>query len=544
MKKLKPSQIKTNGNVRRDLGDLTSLIASFKGRLEQGYEPIIQPLVVNNDGVLLAGHRRLAAAKQAGLKEVPVVVVATNADDIASLQLIENFERKDLTPGEVAACVAKEIQRRGFRMDHEQAVPHGLDEVAADIASKTGRTKKWVLQMARLAYLPKWAGKLLESDNLSVPQALIILALPPMKQEKLERDYVQFKRLEKPGDQVVTSDLQSFVEKAFGKSLKDAPFPLDEPVAGEIPCVGCQWNSDTVEELIPGGAKGVCRLAECYRKKCQAVSTELKERELEKKPLPFVGYASPGMAYGDSDGTPAEVKGLAVVDKVSKNYLQADLLAVKAGKKAVYYGIAVVRAAEGKPAKAVLVHLGQAKKKDKQEQDVFPRLVGQVQRMLHDELVVPPAVAAVNKAKVGPNDIAELLIQGGFNSHAFVLLGLAEEKKDKVKLGKLSYEDVARAFLLDSLLGQDSGLAAEVAKFNPESVKESVEKKLLSKRGDFLAQQPPQAGYYFEWPDSFVEAAAEFVRGKPLALPSVEEGSLGKDGASSTKETEEEDGDA
>jgi ParB family chromosome partitioning protein len=95
------------GNIRDDLGNLDELAQSIR---EHG---IIQPIVVTEhpagDGtwLILAGHRRTAAAKLAGLTHVPTVIRhGTHAliDQIA-LMLVENLQRRDLGPIEKAEAI-------------------------------------------------------------------------------------------------------------------------------------------------------------------------------------------------------------------------------------------------------------------------------------------------------------------------------------------------------------------------------------------------------------------------------------------------------
>lgn len=94
-------------NIREGLGDLTDLTASIRAA------GIIQPLVVEprSDGkfAVIAGHRRLAAAKLARLDTVPVVHRQTSGDDahVTELMLIENCQRADLDPIEKAKAMGK-----------------------------------------------------------------------------------------------------------------------------------------------------------------------------------------------------------------------------------------------------------------------------------------------------------------------------------------------------------------------------------------------------------------------------------------------------
>lgn len=102
-------------NVREHLGDLTDLTASIRA---QG---ILQPLVAEprDDGkyTVLAGHRRLAAAKRAGMEMVPVVIRRATADTAKALEimLVENCQRRDLGPIEKAEAMGA-LRERGYTM--------------------------------------------------------------------------------------------------------------------------------------------------------------------------------------------------------------------------------------------------------------------------------------------------------------------------------------------------------------------------------------------------------------------------------------------
>ena len=85
-------KIKVRERARKDLGDIEALAEDVA---ERG---ILQPLVVDQYFRLLAGERRLTAAKMAGLTEVPVVIKTTTGHiDSLEIELIENTLRKDFT---------------------------------------------------------------------------------------------------------------------------------------------------------------------------------------------------------------------------------------------------------------------------------------------------------------------------------------------------------------------------------------------------------------------------------------------------------------
>lgn len=106
--KMKLSEIEVGERFRSDHGDITELAANIK---EHG---LLQPIVVSKAGLLLAGGRRHRACLEAGLAEVPVVVVETEGEiDEREIELIENVFRKDMTWHEKARLEARIFALRG-----------------------------------------------------------------------------------------------------------------------------------------------------------------------------------------------------------------------------------------------------------------------------------------------------------------------------------------------------------------------------------------------------------------------------------------------
>lgn len=457
--KLNLKDIRSEGNIRTDIGDVKELALSIKA---QG---LIEPLVVKKNGegyILIAGHRRMAALKSLGMTEVDVHVLQTK--DIPAAQLAENLHRKDLTATEVAKTILNAVMAKGFTLDHEKAIPAGLDEVAQEIAVVTGKPLVWVKRLARLAFLPKWAKELLANDNLSLDQAGIILSLPPEKQEHLLKNFTEFNRLTTKGDRVNTDRLVAFIDLAYGKSLSKAPFPLDEPVAGEMPCLTCQWNTSNTTDLFEVKSKeGVCRMAECYRKKCQAVTTELKDKVVKSTQIPFVGYASFAYGYGTGAIVPSTVKGFKTFDKLSKTQ-EKELEAyqnAKVGKerKPLSFGLIALRASDQGKARIAYVQLkDDGKKKAEgnsgQQYDPFERILSAVQREMRHELVGLPAIEKAKKIKVAPFDAANYLMRANLQDEHFVDMGFAKEDGDSYKFSKdLSFEDIAQTALYVAFMG-------------------------------------------------------------------------------------------
>jgi ParB/RepB/Spo0J family partition protein len=104
---MKTEKVKVGENVRKDLGDLKELEASIKSH------GILVPLIVDEMGNLISGHRRLQAAKNAGLEDVPVVTaMRTTAMTQREIQLIENIHRKDLDPLDEAEAYSAYMKER------------------------------------------------------------------------------------------------------------------------------------------------------------------------------------------------------------------------------------------------------------------------------------------------------------------------------------------------------------------------------------------------------------------------------------------------
>jgi ParB family transcriptional regulator, chromosome partitioning protein len=122
---------------RQAMGDLSELMASIA---EKG---IIEPLVVRQrDGrfQIVAGERRYQAAVQLGLREVPVVIREADDHEAIELALVENLQRKDLTPFEEADALQALGQRCGYTHD--------------ELARKLGKSRTAITESLALVKLP------------------------------------------------------------------------------------------------------------------------------------------------------------------------------------------------------------------------------------------------------------------------------------------------------------------------------------------------------------------------------------------------------
>ncbi|MET0738966.1 MAG: ParB/RepB/Spo0J family partition protein, partial [Acidimicrobiales bacterium] len=129
---------------------------------------VLQPLLVRevDEGSyeLIAGERRLRAARRAGLPTVPVLV--READDLASLEqaVVENLHRQDLNPLEEAAAYQQLIE--DFSLTHDA------------LAARVGRSRVTITNMLRLFQLPPSIQKMVGDGTLTAGHARALLGTP------------------------------------------------------------------------------------------------------------------------------------------------------------------------------------------------------------------------------------------------------------------------------------------------------------------------------------------------------------------------------
>lgn len=127
---------------------------------------VLQPILVRATGdryTIIAGERRFRAARQAGLSEIPALVLEADDETAAKYALIENLQREDLNPYEEAAAIRKLMD--DYALSQEQA------------ANAIGRSRSAVANALRLLDLPEGAAAHLVDGTLSAGHARTLLGL-------------------------------------------------------------------------------------------------------------------------------------------------------------------------------------------------------------------------------------------------------------------------------------------------------------------------------------------------------------------------------
>ncbi len=152
-----------------DHGHLEDLVSSIQRH------GVMQPLVAtrSSDGryELIAGERRLRAAKIAGLATVPVIVRSANEQEKLELAIIENVQRQDLNPVEEA--------RAYLRLQNE------FNLTQEDIADRVGKSRPQITNTIRLLQLPGAILQALNEGRISASNARTLLSLPT-DEERME----------------------------------------------------------------------------------------------------------------------------------------------------------------------------------------------------------------------------------------------------------------------------------------------------------------------------------------------------------------------
>ena len=141
---------------RQVMGDLSELMASIA---EKG---IIEPLVLRQRGdryQIVAGERRYQAAVQVGLRELPGVIREGDDNEVLEVALVENLQRKDLTPFEEAEAMAA--------LAHRCAYTHEM------LAKKLGKSRVAITESLALQGMPDEIKNLCRLADISSKSLLL-----------------------------------------------------------------------------------------------------------------------------------------------------------------------------------------------------------------------------------------------------------------------------------------------------------------------------------------------------------------------------------
>jgi len=210
------ASISTNPHQPRrgfDHNELKELAASIE---EHG---IIQPLIVvpkqegKEDFALIAGERRLKAAKMAGLTAVPAILREASNQDQLVVALIENVQRADLNPLETASAYQKLSQV--FGLSHQE------------IGERVGKSRTTVTNTLRLLDLPDIVQQALRKGQISNGHARALLSLETTKSQSAALQTILTKDLNVRQTESLVKKLQGEKERRKPKKPSLSPQLMD-----------------------------------------------------------------------------------------------------------------------------------------------------------------------------------------------------------------------------------------------------------------------------------------------------------------------------
>lgn len=273
---------------------------------------ILQPLLVRpvpkgKGYQLIAGARRLTAAKKAGLKVVPCQVVGL--DDRASREatIAENEQRADVDQVDRAFGYQSLIDDHGATVE--------------DVAKKIGKSPASVRAALKLVHLPTKSIAALREGKISTATAQLIASRPSTTmREKLEKYALE---PDWNGECRSFREVKRWSEEKLMRTLKDAPFNMRDakllPAAGC--CQKCPKRTGNNKHEYPNTRADVCTDTDCFFQKMlanadreRAIAVEEGYRVLTpgeiKKAYPYGVWITPDDGWIDLDRGCYECQGL------------------------------------------------------------------------------------------------------------------------------------------------------------------------------------------------------------------------------------------
>ena len=177
---------------------------------------LIQPIIVRRNGSrysLVVGERRWRAARLAGLGHIPAIVQDIPQDRVLEVTLVENIQREDLNPIEIALALNRMIQELG--LSHET------------LASRTGKNRTTVTNLLRLLRLPKDIQELVAEKRLSMGHARAILGLEDAQQQRAVAEKTAAQGLS-------VRQVERLVRKMLRPANPERKDPIDPNVAAAV----------------------------------------------------------------------------------------------------------------------------------------------------------------------------------------------------------------------------------------------------------------------------------------------------------------------
>jgi ParB/RepB/Spo0J family partition protein len=250
---------------------------------------VMQPIIarpVNGHFEVVAGERRLIAAKAAGLSEIDVNVRPFTDEQVIEIQLIENLQREGLHPL---------AEAEGY--DKLQGYGHSAEE----IADKVGKSESYVYGRMKLLALGPAAREAFYRGDLNASTALLLARIPVASVQREATGKITKGRYD--GAPMSFREARDYIEREYMLRLGDAPFPTGDaellPKAGA--CGPCPKRTGNQAELFADiKSADVCADPVCFKLKREAWSKLQIDQAKEAGRKVIAGAQAKEIApYGD-----------------------------------------------------------------------------------------------------------------------------------------------------------------------------------------------------------------------------------------------------
>ena len=243
----------TNAEGRTEGKEFKDLVASVKGK------GVLVPILARKTSIpqtkfraddkdhnfyeVIAGNRRLAAAKEAGLEQIPAKVVEMTDDEAHEAQIVENLQRQDIHPLDEGGAYRELIERSGQEI--------------GSVAVKVGKSKEYIRQRLLLTNLIEKAAEAYRKGKIFDGHAVLIARLGPSDQDKALKEATS--RWAPP----LLAEFKSWIKTEIETTLSFQPRVKDEEAMVAVgECLpGCGAKDET---LFGPVRKGACTDSKCW----------------------------------------------------------------------------------------------------------------------------------------------------------------------------------------------------------------------------------------------------------------------------------------
>jgi len=229
VEKVDISKIYANPNQPRknfDKESLNELAESIK------IHGLIQPIIVNEmpDGyMVIAGERRFRAAKICGLKEIDAVVKNYTNKQVAEIAIIENLQREDLNPVEVAKGIKQLMEEYGLTQEK--------------VSERLGKSRSAIANSLRILNLYPEVLDLIEKGKISFGHAKVLASITDYTTQiilakKIAKDKLTVRDLEKEVESLLGNKKVKKVAKGPSEELQEFIGDLQRKLGTKVSLIG------------------------------------------------------------------------------------------------------------------------------------------------------------------------------------------------------------------------------------------------------------------------------------------------------------------